>query len=250
MLIDPSRDLQKYYDFADENNAEIIGVIETHPHADFISSHKLISLEKGAKVYVSELLGAEYEYEGFDNGDEIKMGQVVFESFNTPGHSPDSISILIKDNEGTQIAIFTGDTLFVGDVGRPDLREGVGNVMMSREELAEKLYHSIHDVIAEFKDEVIVYPAHGNGSLCGKNLSDEPSSTIGKEKKTNPGFLAKDKNEFVKYILEGQPYVPKYFPNSVQLNRKGVLSYKNRLTELANSENVSILKEDDMVIDI
>lgn len=123
VLIDPARDPQPYYDFAEQNHAKILAVIETHPHADFVSGHLEISNFTGAAIYVSKLLGAEYPHQTFDDGDAILIGQITLKAINTPGHSPDSISILAFDNNGKEVAVFTGDTLFIGDCGRPDLRE-------------------------------------------------------------------------------------------------------------------------------
>src|SRR6202012_5510675 len=142
IVIDPARDPQPYYDFADFNNTDLIGVIETHPHADFVSSHLEIHETTGATIYVSKLTGAEYPHESFDDGDVIQLDGIKLKAINTPGHSPDSICILLEDEDGNEIAIFTGDTLFVGDVGRPGLRENVGNIMAKKEELARQLYYS------------------------------------------------------------------------------------------------------------
>jgi len=132
ILIDPARDPQPYYDFAKEHNAKIVGVIETHPHADFVSSHLEIHQKTGATIYTHSLVGADYLHKSFDEGAEIQLGEVTLKSLHTPGHSPDSISIVLE-HEGKDKAVFTGDTLFIGDVGRPDLRESAGNVTAKRE---------------------------------------------------------------------------------------------------------------------
>jgi len=139
-LVDPARDPQPYYEFAKENNGHIVAVIETHPHADFVSSHLQIHKETGAKIYVSRLLGADYNHISFDTGDVLKLGNITLRALNTPGHSPDSISIIATDDEGKDHAVFTGDTLFIGDVGRPDLREKAGNITAKREKLARDMY--------------------------------------------------------------------------------------------------------------
>ena len=135
-LIDPARNPQPYYEFAVANEARITTVIETHPHADFVSSHLEIQEKTNATIYVSRFLGAEYEHKTFDDGDEIALGGATLKAINTPGHSPDSISVLLLDEEGKEHALFTGDTLFIGNVGRPDLRENVGNLTAKREALA------------------------------------------------------------------------------------------------------------------
>jgi Zn-dependent hydrolases, including glyoxylases len=220
VLIDPARNTRPYLDYAKENEAQIIGVIETHPHADFISSHLEFHQITGATIYTSKLVKAFYPHQTFDEGQSIQLGGIILSAINTPGHSPDSISILLK-HEGKQKAVFTGDTLFIGDCGRPDLREGAGNIHATRQELAKKMYHSLRDRLMTLEDDVLVYPAHGAGTLCGKNLSKESSSTIAKEKQTNWSLRASSEEEFVKELLSGQPFVPQYFPFDVELNRKG-----------------------------
>src|SRR5688572_13046068 len=144
-VIDPARDPSPYYEFAALHDARIVAVIETHPHADFVSSHLEISNIKGAEIYVSKLLGADYPHKTFDDGDSIKIGNVTLHAVNTPGHSPDSITILLKDEDGKTHAAFTGDTLFIGDVGRPDLRENVGNLKADRDNLARDMYRSTRE---------------------------------------------------------------------------------------------------------
>src|SRR5690606_4347250 len=140
ILIDPARNPQPYYEYAKNNRAKIVGVIETHPHADFTSSHLEIHHTTGATIYTSGLVDADYPHQAFDEGDHIELGDISLEAINTPGHSPDSISVLVIDKDGIEHALFTGDTLFVGDVGRPDLRENVGNIKAKAEELARNLY--------------------------------------------------------------------------------------------------------------
>src|ERR1700759_5708088 len=145
IVIDPARDPQPYYDLAQLHEADMVGVIETHPHADFVSSHLEIHQTTGATIYTSKLVGAVYPHEGFDDGDTLQLADIKLKAINTPGHSPDSICILLQDENGYDNALFTGDTLFVGDVGRPDLRESVGNVTAKKEELARQMYHSTRE---------------------------------------------------------------------------------------------------------
>ncbi len=229
ILIDPARNPQPYYEFAAANDAEIIGVIETHPHADFISSHNEIHKELGATIYVSKLVGADYPHQGFDEGQEIDLGEgVKLKAIHTPGHSPDSISVILSENNKDK-AVFTGDTLFVGDVGRPDLREKAGKLQAKREELARSMYRSTREKLMTLADDVVVYPAHGSGSLCGKSLSDAPSSTIGQEKMSNYALQEMTEEDFVKILLEDQPFIPKYFPYDVALNKQGAPGYKDSL---------------------
>ncbi|WP_299762675.1 rhodanese-like domain-containing protein [uncultured Pontibacter sp.] len=225
ILIDPARDPQPYYSYAKEHNAKIVGVIETHPHADFVSSHMEIHQKTGATIYTHSMVGADYPHKAFDEGAELQLGEVKLKSLHTPGHSPDSISIVLE-HEGKDKAVFTGDTLFIGDVGRPDLRESAGNVTAKREELARQMYKSTREKLMNLADDVVVYPAHGAGSLCGKGLSDANSSTIGDEKLGNYALKPMSEDEFVKVLTEDQPFVPKYFGYDVSLNKHGAPDYK------------------------
>jgi glyoxylase-like metal-dependent hydrolase (beta-lactamase superfamily II)/rhodanese-related sulfurtransferase len=224
VLIDPARNPQPYYDYAQAHGAAIVAVIETHPHADFVSSHLEIAQATGAVVRVSRLLGADYAHEGFDEGESFAVGKLTFRALNTPGHSPDSLSIVLS-REGHDVAVFTGDTLFIGDVGRPDLRESAGNMTAKREELARQLYHSLRDKLLPLANEVLVYPAHGAGSLCGKALAGANSSTIGAEKAGNPMLRAMSEGEFVTELLADQSFIPKYFGYDVALNKAGAPAY-------------------------
>jgi glyoxylase-like metal-dependent hydrolase (beta-lactamase superfamily II) len=220
-LIDPARDPQPYYELAKQHDAKIVAVIETHPHADFVSSHFEIHQSTGAIIYVSKLLGADYPHQTFDDGDMISLGNIKLKALNTPGHSPDSICILAVNENGKEEVVFTGDTLFIGDCGRPDLRETAGAITTAREDLAKQMYHSLRDKLMTLPDSVIVYPAHGAGSLCGKGLSEKESSTIGIEKASNWCLQNDTEDNFVKELLADQPFVPKYFTYEVELNKKG-----------------------------
>ena len=224
VLIDPARNPRQYYDYAKANDANVVAVIETHPHADFVSSHLEIAQATGAVIRVSKLLGADYVHEAFDEGDAFTVGKLVFRALNTPGHSPDSLSIVLA-REGHDVAVFTGDTLFIGDVGRPDLREKAGNLTAKREELAKQLYHSLREKLLPLADAVLVYPAHGAGSLCGKALSGANSSSIGAEKTGNPMLRPMSEEDFVKKLLADQPFIPKYFGYDVALNKAGAPAY-------------------------
>lgn len=220
IVIDPARNPEPYYAFAHRHHAAIVAVIETHPHADFASSHLEIHRHTGATIYVSHLARAGYPHTGFDKGIALYFGKVTLKALNTPGHSPDSICILLE-HSGHAKAIFTGDTLFIGDCGRPDLREKAGRQVASREELARQMYHSLRDIILPLPDEVTVYPAHGAGSLCGKALGDHKSSTIGIERRTNWALQPLPEEVFVKELLKDQPFIPRYFPFDVELNLEG-----------------------------
>lgn len=248
-VIDPSRDPQPYYDLAQEHDAKIIAVIETHPHADFVSSHLEIHKTTGAPVYVSKLLGADYEHKSFDDGDVINIGSISLKALNTPGHSPDSICIVTINEEGKEEAVFTGDTLFIGDCGRPDLRESAGALVASRNDLAKKMYHSLRDQLMSLPDNVLVYPAHGAGSLCGRGLSEKNSSTIGIEKASNWCLQPFSEEDFVEELLKDQPFIPRYFGYDVELNKKGAPNYAEAIAQVMMSEEKPPVLKDYIIID-
>lgn len=231
VLVDPARDPQPYYDFARQHDAKIVAVLETHPHADFVSSHLEIGQKTGALIRVSKLLGAEYAHEAFDEGDSFAVGKLTFRALNTPGHSPDSVSTVLS-REGRDVAVFTGDTLLIGDVGRPDLREQAGNLTAKREELAKQLYHSTRTKLMTLADDVLVYPAHGAGSLCSKATNSASSSTIGAEKAGNYALRPQSEEAFVRELLADQPFIPKYFGYNVALNRTGAPAYAPSVTQV------------------
>ena len=249
IVIDPARDPQPYYDFAEFNNADIVGVIETHPHADFISSHLEIHQSTGATIYASKLLGAEYPHESFDDGDVIQLADIKLKAINTPGHSPDSICVLVQDEYGNDKAIFTGDTLFVGDVGRPDLRENVGNITAEKEQLARQMYHSTREKLMVLPHNVTVYPAHGPGSLCGKNLSPDLQSTIGRELRENYALKLMDELTFVKTLTTDQPFIPKYFGYDVDINKKGAEPFGKSVAAVPKIDRNAHLQSDVLIID-
>jgi hydroxyacylglutathione hydrolase len=246
-LIDPARDPQPYYDFAAQHHGRIVAVIETHPHADFVSSHLEIAHHTGAAIYVSKLLGAEYPHQSFDEGDAIILGHITLKALNTPGHSPDSISIVALDENEKEKAVFTGDTLFIGDCGRPDLREKAGAITAARSELARQMYHSLREKLMKLPDEVEVYPAHGAGSLCGKGLSEQNRSTIGAEKISNWSLQKLSEEKFVHKLLEGQPYVPKYFPFNVGINKKGAEDFTKSILKIKKINASAVEKIDPSV---
>ena len=249
IVIDPARNPQPYYDFAAQHDADIIGVIETHPHADFVSSHLEIHQATGAVIYASKLTGALYPHESFDDGDVINLNDIKLKAMNTPGHSPDSICILVEDENGKETAIFTGDTLFVGDVGRPDLRENVGNITAKKEELARQMYHSTRDRLMKLAHNVIVYPAHGPGSLCGKNISPDLQSTIGRELRENYSLQLMDELSFVRTITTDQPFIPRYFGHDVDLNKTGAPAFQKSVDSVIKINKDSPLDENVLVID-
>jgi glyoxylase-like metal-dependent hydrolase (beta-lactamase superfamily II)/rhodanese-related sulfurtransferase len=254
ILIDPTRNPQQYLDFAEQHDATIVGVIETHPHADFTSSHLELHQRLGAVVYTSKLVHAHYPHQTFDEGDQIEVGKIKLYPLNTPGHSPDSISIVLE-HEGKQKAVFTGDTLFIGDCGRPDLREGAGNIQATRNDLAKQMYHSLRDKLATLPDDVLVYPAHGAGTLCGKALSSAQSSTIGAENMTNWSMQDMTEAEFVDNLLADQPFIPAYFPYNVELNRTGLPAFEESISKvkigeaIQNESGAQRLKKEIWIVD-
>ena len=248
VLIDPARDPQPYYDYAAAHNAKIVGVIETHPHADFVSSHLEIHQQTGATLYAHSKVGADYPHQAFDEGAALQVGKVKLKSLYTPGHSPDSISVVLE-HEGKDKAVFTGDTLFIGDVGRPDLREKAGSITAKREELARQMYHSTREKLMKLDDDVLVYPAHGAGTLCGKGLSEASSSTIGEEKRTNYALQQMSEEEFVKVLTEDQPFIPKYFGYDVGLNKQGAPAYKPSLEGVKRLEQNFSPEEGAVIVD-
>ncbi len=221
VVIDPARDPQPYYDYLKGNSTKLVAIIETHPHADFVSSHLEMHETTGAPILVSGKVKAAYPHQAFDDGATLELDGYTLMAIDTPGHSPDSICVLLTDDDGNQHAVFTGDTLFVGDVGRPDLRESGGEAESKKERLARAMYHSLRDKLMVLDPGTEVFPAHGAGSLCGKGLSDERSSTIGKELKTNPAMQEMTEDDFVYWLLADQPFVPQYFPYNVEVNKQG-----------------------------
>ena len=247
-LVDPSRNPEPYYKFAEENDAKIVAIFETHPHADFVSGHLQIHKETEAVIYVSELVGADYPHKTFDYGATVIMNEVTFTAINTPGHSPDGITIVAKD-KNTKQAIFTGDTLFIGDVGRPDLREKAGNMKAKREQLAEAMFTTMQTKFNHLPDDTLVYPAHGAGSLCGKNMSSDSSSTLGNERLGNWAFKNLTKKEFVAHILQDQPFIPSYFGYDVDINKKGASNFKKFISQIPLKIGAFKIERDILIID-
>ncbi|MGB3547563.1 MAG: MBL fold metallo-hydrolase [Saprospiraceae bacterium] len=250
VVIDPARNPSAYLQYVEKHNAEIVAVIETHPHADFVSSHLELHRRTGATIYTSTKTAADYPHIGFDEGTELRVGVYTFRPLNTPGHSPDSISIVLENEAGEQQAVFTGDTLFVGDVGRPDLRESAGNFKSKRRDLARDMYYSLHDKLANINPAATVYPAHGAGSLCGKGLSDERTSTIRKELDTNPAFQPETEEAFIEWLLQDQPFVPAYFPYNVDINQRGAPAYGESIGAVRRVDAGFVPEKDTMVVDV
>jgi hydroxyacylglutathione hydrolase len=250
VLIDPSRNPQPYYDFAAQYSAKIIAVIETHLHADFVSGHVEIANTTGAKIYIHPAAQPEFSFNPLDDhAKDIPLGDYSLHAIHTPGHSPDSICVLLKDGNQKVTSVFTGDTLFIGDVGRPDLRETTFTQEATRESLARQMFHSLHGKLMKLDDEVLVYPAHGSGSLCGRNMSSQTSSTIGAERLSNAAMLPSDESSFVDMLLKDQPMVPKYFTQSVAANRKKDIAPFQQALKAVNIEVNAIRSKDRLIID-
>ncbi len=224
-VVDPRRDVDAYLEEARARGLAIKHVIETHLHADFVSGHRELAQRAGARIYMSEKAGAKFPHVAVREGDEISFGDVALRFLETPGHTPESVSILVIDRSKSQEpqAVLTGDTLFIGDVGRPDLL----GAKMSAQELAGMLYDSLHGKLLKLPDSVAVYPAHGAGSLCGRNISSETSSTIGQQRQFNYALRPMPKEEFVKMMTTDLPEAPAYFGRDVQINREGAASLED-----------------------
>lgn len=249
VLVDPARDPRPYYAYATEQGAKIIAVVETHPHADFVSSHLEIHQEQKIPIYVSKLVRATYPHHTFDNGDRLKISDhIVLHAINTAGHSPDSISVLLKEN-GRDVAIFSGDAVLIGGVGRPDLREYSGEQATLREKLARQLYHTVHDVYVNLGDQVLLYPAHGAGSLCGNAIKGAKQSTIAAEKAHNFAFQQQSEEAFVKQILADRSPIPIYFPYNVELNRRGAKPLLASLSDISSVSAAAVPYESSTVLD-
>ncbi|HET8753253.1 MAG TPA: rhodanese-like domain-containing protein [Salinimicrobium sp.] len=247
-LIDPERNPEQYYRFAEENNARIVAVLETHPHADFVSGHLQISEETGATIYASKMLGANYPHTSFEEGESIQIGKTSIRPLHTPGHSPDSFIFIAEENGKT--VLFTGDTLFIRNVGRPDLREKTGNMTSKKVELAKAMYNTINTKFDKFPDNALVYPTHGAGSLCGKNISSSPSSTLGDERKGNWAFEKQTEAEFVQEILKDQLFIPAYFRFNVDLNRNGAENAQKGKYSIPFRIGIEKVEKDIVVVDV
>jgi len=221
LVVDPQRDVDLYLKAADEHGLKISHIFETHLHADFVSGHKELAARTGARIYIGEKAGATYPHVDAHDGYELQVGQCRISVLETPGHTPESVCLVVTDLEKSQKpwAVLTGDTLFIGDVGRPDLSES-----HTPEELAGLLYDSLHKKLMKLPNEVLVYPAHGAGSLCGRNMRAERSSTIGTERLTNYALQIRNRSEFVHQLTSNLPARPDYFQQDAEINREGAAS--------------------------
>jgi len=239
VVIDPLREVQPYINKAENSGAKIRYVFETHFHADFVSGHLDLAKSTGATIVYGPCARTAFSSYTAKDGEIFKVGKLTFQLLHTPGHTLESSCYLLKDESGKDIAIFTGDTLFIGDVGRPDLAQKTANGI-TKEYLAGLLYESLQNKIMPLADDIIVYPAHGAGSACGKNMSKETSDTLGHQKQTNYALQrGKSKEAFVKEVTEGLHAPPAYFPINVEMNRNGYDSILDVLARGAQAFSVS-----------
>ncbi|HXI11140.1 MAG TPA: rhodanese-like domain-containing protein [Thermoanaerobaculia bacterium] len=219
-VVDPQRDVQQYIEEAGAHGLKIKYVIETHLHADFVSGHRELAARTGAEIVFGDRAGAEFPHRAVRDGDELLVGKVVLRAMETPGHTPEGISWLVIDPavSAEPGKVLTGDTLFIGDVGRPDL---VGSKGFTSEQMAGMLYDSLHDKLLELDDSVEVYPAHGAGSSCGRNISKETSSTIGEQRRLNYALRPMSKPDFITLMTSDLTEAPSYFGMDAEINRRG-----------------------------
>jgi glyoxylase-like metal-dependent hydrolase (beta-lactamase superfamily II)/rhodanese-related sulfurtransferase len=246
-VVDPQRDVEQYIAEAQRAGATIKYVIETHLHADFVSGHRELAARTGATIVFGARAEAEMAHRAVRDGDVLRVGNVELRALETPGHTPESVSWVIAEN-GRPSRVLTGDTLFIGDVGRPDLAGGRG---FTAEEMAAMLYDSLHDKLLALPDEVEVWPAHGAGSACGRNISRESSSTMGMQRKMNYALQPMAREEFVNMMTNGLAAPPRYFPRDAEINRRGAAPLADlnvgRLTSAAVRE---AMQADAVVLDV
>jgi hydroxyacylglutathione hydrolase len=231
VVVDPQRDVELYLEAAQKHNLRIRHIFETHLHADFVSGHKELAARTGAAIYIGKAAGATFPHVDVADGFELRFGKALIAALESPGHTPESICLILHDEETQRPwAVLTGDTLFIGDVGRPDLSPA-----HTPQQLAGLLYDSLHDKLLKLPDEVLVYPAHGAGSLCGRNMRAERSSTIGTERLTNYALQIDSRDEFIRQMTANLPARPDYFLEDAAINRAGAAS----LTELPELQPIS-----------
>ena len=230
-IFDPLREVQPYIDRATKDNAKIKYIFETHFHADFVSGHLDLAQKTGAKIIYGPTANPNFDAIIAEDGQEFKIGDYTIKAIHTPGHTLESTTYLLIDEDGKNHGIITGDTLFIGDVGRPDLAQKLTDEL-TQDVLAEKLYYSLRNKIMPLSDDLIVYPNHGAGSACGKNMSKETTDTLGNQKKTNYALRSNmTLDEFKSELLEGLAPPPAYFPQNVLMNIKGYESLENVLAQ-------------------
>ena len=232
VVVDPQRDVEIYLEAAQKQDLRIRHIFETHLHADFVSGHRELAARTGATIYIGKAAGATFPHVDVTDGFELRVGRLRIRALETPGHTPESICLVVTDEEKSQQpwAVLTGDTLFIGDVGRPDLSKS-----HTPQQLAGLMYDSLHDKLLKLPDSVLVYPAHGAGSLCGRNMRAERSSTIGTERLTNYALQIRSRDEFIRQMTTNLPARPDYFLEDAAINRAGATP----LTELPALKSIS-----------
>jgi hydroxyacylglutathione hydrolase len=249
VVVDPQRDVEIYLKAAEENHVAIRHIFETHLHADFVSGHQELAARTGASIYIGAQAGATFPHIPVQDGFHLQVGKMRITALETPGHTPESICLVIADEEKSPApwAVLTGDTLFLGDVGRPDLSK-----RYNATQLAGMLYDSLHGKLLALSDDVLVYPAHGAGSLCGRNMRAERVSTIGTERLTNYALQIKSREEFVKQLTSNLPTRPEYFLQDAEINRTGAapLSDLPMLPAVEPVELKALLEEGGIALDV
>ncbi len=249
VVVDPQRDVELYLNAAVEHEVAIRHIFETHLHADFVSGHKELAARAGAKIYMGAQSGATFPHVAVHDGFELKFGKASIRVLETPGHTSESICLVVTDGEKSPApwAVLTGDTLFIGDVGRPDL-----SPKHTPAELAGMLYNNLHGKLLKLADSVLVYPAHGAGSLCGKNMRAERSSTIGTERLTNYALQIKSREEFIAQLTANLPARPEYFLKDAEINRTGAaaLSDLPALRAVQPAELKALLDAGEIALDV
>jgi glyoxylase-like metal-dependent hydrolase (beta-lactamase superfamily II)/rhodanese-related sulfurtransferase len=249
MVVDPQRDVDLYLKAAEDHLVTIRHIFETHLHADFVSGHRELASRTGASIYMGEQAHATFPHQAVKDGSTVQVGRLNIRVLETPGHTPESICLVVTDREKSPEpwAVLTGDTLFIGDVGRPDLSNDFTSA-----QLAAMLYDSVHNKLMTLPDHVLVYPAHGAGSLCGRNMRAERSSTIGTERLTNYALQIKNKTDFVSELTSNLPVRPDYFMQDAEINRAGAspLSELLPLQSIPAMELKSMLDEGVIALDV
>jgi glyoxylase-like metal-dependent hydrolase (beta-lactamase superfamily II)/rhodanese-related sulfurtransferase len=249
VVVDPQRDVEIYLQAAEKNHVSIRHIFETHLHADFVSGHRELAARTGARIYMGAQAEAAFPHTAIEDGFQLQVGKMRITALETPGHTPESMCFVITDEEKSPApwAILTGDTLFLGDVGRPDLSK-----RYTPTQLAGMLYDSLHNKVLTLADEVLVYPAHGAGSLCGRNMRAERVSTIGTERLTNYALQIHSREEFMKQLTSNLPARPAYFSQDAEINRAGALSLSDlpALSPIEPAELKTLLSEGAIALDV
>jgi hydroxyacylglutathione hydrolase len=249
VVVDPQRDIEIYLEAAQQHQLQIRHIFETHLHADFVSGHKELAARTGATIYIGEAAGATFPHVAVGDGFELRVGKLRINVLETPGHTPESICLVLTDEEKSPApwATLTGDTLFIGDVGRPDL-----STTHTPQQLAGLLYDSLHTKLLALPNDVQVYPAHGAGSLCGRNMRSERSSTIGTERLTNYALQIKSRDEFIRQLTTNLPARPEYFLEDAAINRAGAASLTDlpELTPIPATQLKSMIEHGAIVLDV